>query len=70
MSPLPRGKKGIWTEEENERLRAFVAQGVSIFRAAAAFNRSIISVRDQARRIGRPFPDRRILRKRLADTRS
>ena len=67
MSPLPRGKKGIWTEEENERLKAFVAQGVSIFRAAAAFNRTIISVRDQARRVGTPFPDMRIARKKSAD---
>jgi hypothetical protein len=70
MSPIPRGKKGIWTEEDNERLKAFVHQGVSIFRAATAFKRSIISVRNQARRVGTPFPDLRIARKKPVDSSS
>jgi hypothetical protein len=33
---------GSWTEAYNERLKAFVEQGASIVRAAAALNRSII----------------------------
>jgi len=37
-----------WTDEENERLKAFVAQGVSIFRVAARFNRTVAGVRAHA----------------------
>ncbi len=32
--------KGPWTDQENQRLKTFVAQGVSIIRAAAVFNRT------------------------------
>jgi hypothetical protein len=32
--------KRPWTDEENERLKAFVAQGVSIIRAAEATPRN------------------------------
>ena len=40
-----------------------MSKGISILRAAAAFNRSMISVRNQARKLGMPFPtvrDRRL----------
>jgi hypothetical protein len=57
-----------WTADENERLRAFVAQDVSVVRVAAAFRRSIISVRNQARKLGAPFPPTRIFRRKWADT--
>ena len=67
MSPRPRGKKAVWTGEQNERLKAFVAQGVSIIRAAAVFNRTITSVRIQARKVGAPFPPMRVFRKKFAD---
>jgi hypothetical protein len=52
-----------WTEEDNERIKAFVAKGVSVFVAAAALKRNTISVRNQARRLGTPFPNLRTLRK-------
>ena len=67
MSPIPRGKKAVWTDEENERLKALVAQGVSIIRAAAKFKRTIISVRIQARKIGSPFPPMKEFRKKFAE---
>jgi hypothetical protein len=57
---------GSWTEEDNQRLKAFVEQGVSIVRVAAVFNRTIMSVRTQARKIGVPFPPMRAFRKKFA----
>ena len=59
--------KRPWTEADNERLRDFVAQGLSIVRAAAAFNRTTKNVRIQARKIGTPFPPMRVFRKKFAD---
>jgi hypothetical protein len=43
------------------------AEGVSVARAAVTFNRSIMSVRTQARKLGTPFPPVRIVRKKLAE---
>jgi hypothetical protein len=60
--------KSGWSEEDNARLSAFVAQDVSIIRAAAAFHRNIASVRLQARKLGTPFPPMRVFRRRFADT--
>ena len=57
--------KNIWTDADNERLKAFVADGVSPFRAAAAFNRRSNSVRNQARKLGTPFPSLRNVRKKF-----
>jgi hypothetical protein len=68
VSPTPRGKKAVWTDEDNERLKALVAQGVSVIRAAATFKRSITSVRTQARKLGSPFPPMKQFRKKFADT--
>jgi hypothetical protein len=59
-----------WTEEDNARLKEFVAQDLSIIRAAAALDRSIVSVRNQARKIGTPFPPMRVFRRKWADTTS
>src|SRR6202012_2671811 len=52
-----------WTQEEDERLKAFVAQGASIVRSAAALNRKIVSVRTRARALGCPFPPLKVFRK-------
>jgi hypothetical protein len=59
--------KSSWTEADNERIRQFVKQGTSAFRAAAALKRTIISVRAQARKIGTPFATVRDVRKKLVD---
>jgi hypothetical protein len=64
-----RSKSGSsWIEADNERLKAFVEQGMSIIRVAAVFNRSIMSVRNQARKIGTPFLPMRMFRERWVDT--
>ena len=59
--------KSEWTEEDNERLKEFVALDVSIIRAAAALDRSIRNVRIQARKLGAPFPPMRVFRKKFVD---
>jgi hypothetical protein len=46
-----RGRNAAWTEEENDRLNAMVAKGVSIARAAVALHRPISSVRSHVRLI-------------------
>jgi GcrA cell cycle regulator len=57
-----------WTTEDDERLKAFVAQGASIIRVAAAFRRKQANIRQRARQLGCPFPPLRIARKKWADT--
>ena len=57
--------KASWTEKENERLKALVAQGVSIVRVAAVFNRKTVAVRNHARKLGTPFPPMKDFRKKL-----
>jgi hypothetical protein len=59
--------KRPWTEEDNARLKEFVAQDASIIRAAAALNRSIKNVRIQARKLDAPFPPMRVFRKKFAE---
>ena len=61
-------KMPSWTDEENERLKDFVARDVSIVRVAVAFKRSILSVRNQARKLGTPFPPMHAFRKKFGDT--
>ena len=56
---------GAWTDEDN-RLKAFIAQGVSIVRVAAIFKRKMTNISQQARKIGRPFPLMKEVRKRWA----
>ena len=58
---------GSWTEADNQRLKALVEQGASIVRVAGIFNRTIGAVRNQARKIGSPFPPMRVFRKKWAD---
>jgi GcrA cell cycle regulator len=57
-----------WTKEEDERLRALVAQGASVVKAAAALKRKIVSVRTRARVLGCPFPPLRAVRQKWAET--
>jgi hypothetical protein len=56
-----------WTSEENARLSVMVAKGASVVRAAGAFERTTISVRSQALKLGTPFPPNRIARLKWAD---
>ncbi|MDB5504698.1 MAG: hypothetical protein JWR89_4600 [Tardiphaga sp.] len=56
-----------WTAEENERLKGIVASGATPVRAAAAFGRTITSVRIQARKIGHPFPTIHAFRRKWRD---
>ena len=49
-----------WTKGDDERLRAFVAQGASVIPAAAALRRTTIEVRARSRDVGCPFPTLRI----------
>jgi hypothetical protein len=49
---------GSWTEAYNERLKAFVEQGASIVRAAAALNRSIIISATKLEKSGHHSPPR------------
>ncbi|CAN5261070.1 hypothetical protein BH11PSE4_BH11PSE4_24690 [soil metagenome] len=48
-----------WTDEECARLIDMVKAGASVSRCSAAFNRPTNSVRNQARRLGTPFPGSR-----------
>jgi hypothetical protein len=51
-----------WTEDELIELSALASAGGTAFRAAAKFKRSIISCRNQARKLGTPFAYVRIMR--------
>jgi hypothetical protein len=63
-------KAAAWTDEENEGLKGLATSGASMVRAAAALGRSMISVRDQARKLGTPFPSLRIARGRWTEASS
>jgi GcrA cell cycle regulator len=65
---LSRNQPWTWTQQEDERLRALVAQGASVVKAAAALKRKIVSVRARARAIGCPFPPLRVARQKWAGT--
>jgi hypothetical protein len=51
-----------WTPEQIARLTELLDKGASAVRAAAALNRSIMSVQVKARLLGKPFPRRRRLK--------
>jgi len=59
-------KPWAWTEAEDERLKALVAQGASVVKAAGALKRTIVSVRTRARALGCPFPPLRVARQKWA----
>jgi hypothetical protein len=67
IAMLSRNKPWNWTIEEDERLRALVARGASVVKAAAALKRKIVSVRMRARALGCPFPPLRVVRQKWAD---
>jgi GcrA cell cycle regulator len=52
-----------WTDQDDEAIKVFVAQGASVMRAAAALRRSKVSIRQRAKKIGCPFPNDRDARK-------
>jgi hypothetical protein len=62
-----RNQPWVWTQDDDVRLRAFVAQGASVVKAAATLKRRIISVRARARALGCPFPPLRVVRQKWAD---
>jgi hypothetical protein len=51
-----------WTAEEISRFKTMVAEGASVARCSAAFNRSIVSIRSQARRLGVEIPGTRLVK--------
>ncbi|MFX9696126.1 hypothetical protein ABTP07_19690, partial [Acinetobacter baumannii] len=61
-------RAGMWTEADNERLREYIRKGASAVRADAAFNRPIVGVRNQARKLGLSFSDMRVTRKKWAES--
>lgn len=59
-----RGKK-VWTEADDARIRDLAQHGATPFRAAAALGRTVISVRERARKIGSPLKSISEVRKDL-----
>jgi GcrA cell cycle regulator len=57
-----------WTLQDDERLKAFAAQGASAIRAAAALWRRQATVRSRAKKLGCPFPPLRAARLRWANS--
>jgi len=51
-----------WNAADVERLRQMVLAGASVTRCSAALNRPSNAVRNQARRMGVPFPGIRVLK--------
>jgi hypothetical protein len=58
-------RKRPWTDEDNERLKNFVARDMSIFLAAASLKRSVENIRVQARKLGTPFSSISAFRKKF-----
>jgi len=59
MKPIVKG----WLEVDVLRLQALVQAGASVTRCSAALNRPSNAVRNQARRMGMPFPGIRVLKR-------
>jgi hypothetical protein len=55
-----------WTTADDELIKAFVARGASIVRAASALKRKQAAVRIRARKLGYPFPTINAARKKRA----
>jgi hypothetical protein len=58
-------QRHAWTEADDRRLQTLAEQGSSLNRAAAALNRTTISVRSRAGKLGCKFPSLRIARKKV-----
>jgi hypothetical protein len=52
-----------WMPDDLRLLQEMADRGVSAARAAVALRRSINSIKIQAKKIGRPFPDERVLKR-------
>jgi mRNA degradation ribonuclease J1/J2 len=52
-----------WIAQDLERLRQMADAGVSAQRASVILRRSIVAVKAQAKRLGAPFPDDRLLKR-------
>jgi hypothetical protein len=52
-----------WTDEECERLKQLVNTGASVTRASVVLRQNMKSVQYQARKLGRPFPGSRVVRR-------
>jgi hypothetical protein len=63
---MPFKRRTLWTSEDDERLKAMVASGVPILKAAAAFKCTTESIRTKARKLGTPFPSMHEARKKFA----
>jgi hypothetical protein len=63
---MRRINRAPWTPEDNERVKVLATGGASALRAAAALKCSVLSVRNQARKLGTPFPSRGETKKRLS----
>ncbi len=61
MKPISK----LWSDEEDERLKRFAADGASVARVAAALNRKIKSVTLRAAKLGVRFPTTREQRKKI-----
>jgi hypothetical protein len=57
-----RSRKTDWTDQELKQLSGLATAGGTAFRAAAKFNRSVASCRNQARKLGTPFTPLRVVR--------
>jgi hypothetical protein len=57
-----------WTSQDDERLKAFAAQGASVVRTASALRRRKDIVRARAKKLGCPFPPLRVVRQKWANT--
>jgi len=62
---MKRSAKTSWTEEDLARLKAHVASGGSAARAAVIFRRTVLAVKQAARREGCPFPHDFSMRRKL-----
>lgn len=56
-----------WSPAHLDRLRELVLAGASPARVAAHLHRSMTSVQSQAKRLGCPFPDSRVLKRARRD---
>jgi hypothetical protein len=52
-----------WMPDDLRRLQEMAERGISAARVAVALRRSINSIKIQAKKIGCPFPDERVLKR-------
>jgi hypothetical protein len=52
-----------WTPDDLRRLRDMAGQGISAARAAVALRRTTTGVKVQAKKMGCPFTDERVLKR-------